>query len=331
MNLRRAGAVLSLAVVAACTDPAPLDPAGDAPRQSAALAALAVPGAPTGLVARVYSPISTRLFWSAGADSIVYFKVEREVLTADSTLIPWHYAAGWPGYVRVHPDTILDTGWTVRYRVRACNDTGCSNWAWSRPIVVGPPAAPANLVATPLSATRMRVNWRDLSTNEDSFRVHRRRLLADSTWSSPQQVAAPDRNATALTDAGVVAGVTYEYGIQACNPAGCSAETLSPHVVIPAPPAAPTGTAASATSATTAQVTWVDASGDETSFTIARRSRNPDGSLEWTVVGTVPAGTKVYADGGLTPGRTYAYLVKACAGAVCSAWSPGARVTLPGG
>ncbi|HEX2078655.1 MAG TPA: fibronectin type III domain-containing protein [Longimicrobium sp.] len=333
MLLRRVGAVLALAVLAACTDAAPLVPPSDDPAGTLASASpsATAPSAPSNLVPTLLSDTSLQVTWTAGTDSTTHFEVHRRILNADSTWGDWHLASWQAPFSRVHYDTWIYSGSTVRFRIRACNDTACSDWEWSAAIWMAPPAVPANLAGTPLSATRLRVTWTEGAGNEDGFRLHRQHQ-DNGAWTPLQPLAAPERNATAFTDTGLVAGVTYRYHIDACNAAGCSAGVLSPDVVIPSPPAAPTGTAAAATSATSAQVTWTDASTDETSFTIARRLRNLDGTLgPWTVAGFVTAGSTAYPDGELLPGRTYKYMVRACVGVVCSEWSPAARVTLPAG
>jgi len=90
-------------------------------------------------------------------------------------------------------------------------------------------------------------------------------------------------------------------------------------------PAAPTGIAAAATSGTTVDVTWSDASGDETSFEVRRRVSGGT----FAGIGSVGAGVTLFKDTGLSQGTTYDYQVRACNAAGCSNWAGNGTVTMP--
>ena len=80
------------------------------------------------------------------------------------------------------------------------------------------PAAPSGLVANVVNANWINLSWNDNSDNESTFSIERR--VASGTFGLTATAA---KNATSLIDATVQGGLTYEYRIQALNPAGASA------------------------------------------------------------------------------------------------------------
>ena len=88
---------------------------------------------------------------------------------------------------------------------------------WSAP-PPAPPVAPTNLVATPLSTSRIRLTWLDKSSNETGFRIERR--IGSGNWS---QIAKVGVNVTTFASKGLVSGTTYSYRVRAENASGLSA------------------------------------------------------------------------------------------------------------
>ena len=94
----------------------------------------------------------------------------------------------------------------------------------------------------------------------------------------------------------------------------------------PAPPLAPTDLAATAVSETQINLTWTDASADETGF---RVERSPDG-LTFSELVVLPADATTFSDTPLAPATTYWYRVQAFSGAGASAFTdPVSATTLP--
>ncbi|MBN1673998.1 MAG: lamin tail domain-containing protein [Kiritimatiellae bacterium] len=94
--------------------------------------------------------------------------------------------------------------------------------------------------------------------------------------------------------------------------------------VIGNPPAAPTGLGASAASSSRINLSWTDASNNETGFKIDRRQ---SGSEVWTRIATTGANVSTYSDTGLAAGTTYYYRVKAYNGDGNSPYSNDAAAT----
>jgi mono/diheme cytochrome c family protein len=91
-----------------------------------------------------------------------------------------------------------------------------------------------------------------------------------------------------------------------------------------APPLAPTNLAGTATVLNRVDLTWTDASNDETSFTIERA---PAGTTTFARVGSAPANATAYADGSVAAATDYDYRVLAVNAAGASTPSNTARVT----
>src|SRR6185437_13689060 len=96
--------------------------------------------------------------------------------------------AGIVGY----SNTGLATGMNYSYRVRAYNvggDSSYSNTA-SANTSTPQPAAPLNLAASAISATRIDLTWTDNSSNEDGFKIERCQGSACSNFSEIAQVGS---------------------------------------------------------------------------------------------------------------------------------------------
>jgi hypothetical protein len=325
------GAVQVRALLAATGTPQTGDTTqhiGPFPNFRAALAEATAPAAPDSVAAALLSATAIRVSWATtGADSVSHFEVRRRTMNADSTWGPWVVAGSPGGLARAYDDAGLTTGSTYQHRVRACNGTLCSTFRVGGAIALAQPTAPVNLALSPLSGTELLLTWSDGRANETGFRLVRRQLLADGTWSAYQQVAAPNANATRHTDTGLTPGTAYRYRLDACNGAGCSGTRSAP-VVMPSVPAVPSPVAASVVSPSSIRVLWTDASANETVFVITRRMRNADGSwAAWGDRGRVRANLTSFADSA-APG-VYQYLVRACDRPLCSTWTTAAQVELP--
>jgi len=95
-------------------------------------------------------------------------------------------------------------------------------------------------------------------------------------------------------------------------------------VSLSVPPAAPSDLTASLASSSSVDLSWTDNSTNETSFVVERKTA--DGTF--SAIASLPQDTIALSDGGLSPGTTYTYRVKAFNGR-SSAYSNEAVATTP--
>ncbi|MBN1673687.1 MAG: fibronectin type III domain-containing protein [Kiritimatiellae bacterium] len=193
--------------------------------------------------------------------------------------------------------------------------------------ITPPPAAPDNLVAAAQSASRIRLTWRDNSSDETGFKIDRRRSGTD-TW---DRIAEPSANTTSHADSGLPAETHFYYQVKAHNAAGNSPYSNVATATTPTdlqPPAAPENLTATAVSPTRIDLSWTDNSDAETQFKIDRRRSGTD---VWVRIASPTADATAYGDTGLESDTTYYYQVKAYNAAGNSPYSNGAaaRTTKP--
>ncbi len=113
----------------------------------------------------------------------------------------------------------LTPGKTYYFSVRAKNGSGLwSEVGYSDGIraVNMPPLTPANLIATALSTTEIRLNWQDNSNNEDGFRIER-----GLTQAGPfSLIDLKPENSNTCVNAGLQPRTAYYYRIKAYNSGG---------------------------------------------------------------------------------------------------------------
>ncbi|MGD2120488.1 MAG: fibronectin type III domain-containing protein [Gemmatimonadota bacterium] len=264
-----------------------------------------------GAAADGFSAIS--LAWTDVSEDETRFEVERRVEGEGQ----WNQIAALSPNSTAFHDLGLSPNTTYRYRVRACNDAGCSVFSGEAEATTEdiPPATPSGLSARATGPHSIELVWSDESTNETGFEIQRR-LGVDGNW---ELAATPEMDATSARDSGLEPASTYLYRIRACNGVGCS--ELSEEVeetTDEVPPQAPQGLAASATGSTTASLSWTDASNNESRFEVERKE---GASGPWSRVGTPGPGVILFGDTGLTPNTSYTYRVRACNVAGCSGYS----------
>lgn len=258
----------------------------------------------TPIVVSGTADVSVGLSWtdnSTNEDGFVIARDGTDIQTVSRNTTSWN-------------DTLKDvsTAAAHTYTVRATNDTKES--AVSAGISVTPvvptPAAPTTLAATPAVAANSTVDvpltWVDNATNETGYEVLRDGVV----------VATIAANRTSYTDnlAGISASTTFNYAVHAKNVGGTSADaTLAVTPPVP-PPQAPSGLNGSTqlnsvNSSAFVVLRWNDNADNETGYTVTRTA--PAGLP--VVVGTLPAGSTVFADqiNNITAATTYSYAVTA--------------------
>jgi hypothetical protein len=290
----------------------------------------ATPAAPSNLAAQAVSGTEIQLTWADNSSNEDSFRVEQSI---NGTFQQIQTTAVNATTVRI---TGLTAGTAYTFRVRAANTAGFSAYSNSAsattnappppppPPVV--PAAPGSLTALAVSGTEIQLTWKDMSNNEDSFRVEQ------SINGAFQQVQTTAANATAARITGLTAGTSYTFRVRAANAAGfstysntASAKTTAPPPPPPPTPVAPGNLTAQAVSGTEIQLTWADNSNNENSFRI---EQSINGTFKQ--VQTTAANATTVRITGLTAGTSYTFRVRAANFAGYSPYSNTAVTTTPG-
>jgi alpha-tubulin suppressor-like RCC1 family protein len=268
-----------------------------------------IPTAPSTLQATAVSSTGINLAWTDASNNEDGFKVYRGTDSSTVTTLVATLAVGTTS----HSDNGLTASTNYYYKVAAFNAVGesaASNVANATtqdpPVTI--PTAPSTLQATAVSSTGINLAWTDASNNEDGFKVYRGATSSTVTT----LVATLGAGITSYPNTGLTASTTYYYKVTAFNTAGespasnvASATTQPPPVTIPT---APLNLQATAASSNGINLTWTDASSDETGF---RVYRGPTSSTVTTLVATLGAGITSYPNTGLTASTTYYYKVTA--------------------
>lgn len=261
-----------------------------------------------------------RVTWE-GVQGSLHYTLERSTVRDG----PFHHLADTE--VAAYDDTEVVLDLKYWYRVRACNEAGCS--VWSEPesgyAQLPPddvPPAPTGLSASPGDfPDRIRVQWAE-APEASAYDIFR----SDEQFGSYSQVGVADT--TSFDDTAVVAGRSYWYRVRSCNPVGCSglSETAAWGFAQVPPDGAPNPPRAIAVSEGEHEdriaVSWPVMAG-ATRYEVFR------GETEggpYTQIGS--ATDTSYEDvhdadvNPLTACKDYWYRVKACNDEGCSAFSP---------
>jgi hypothetical protein len=166
---------------------------------------------------------------------------------------------GWRAYF--DSTRFLDGSHTLTV---TATDTAGNTFSLQRSFAVSnPPNAPAGLVATVLSATSIRLNWTDASSNETQFEIQRR-VAPAGTFGAIATVGA---NVVTSTDSTASPGTSYEYRVAAKNAIGTSFSNTASAATNQVIPVAATGlTAVYNWPVRQFVLTWVDNSNNEQGF-----------------------------------------------------------------
>jgi hypothetical protein len=209
------------------------------------------------------------------------------------------------------------------YRIRVCNNAGCSGWAQSNATRYpsATPPAPTGVEASGYVcgfASCSKVTWSANITFVDSFQVQRREMTGSSygEWTT---VARLDRERTTYDGYGLTPGTTYQYRVAACNVHDCSAYATSNSFVAltPPPPAAPADLTA-AMAGIYMHIAWGDVA-NETIYELQRRQFEGDAWGAWSDP-VVRTSNTTYDDQWVVVGTLYQWRIRACNQGGCSAY-----------
>jgi probable HAF family extracellular repeat protein len=286
------------------------------------------PGTPTQLVGSATSATSIDLSWSAHGATAADFRIQRRIRPADEDWGSWELLATVAGDLTAYTDAHATPSAHHRYRIRACNSGGCSEWETSANIrtPAEAPPAPADVVAAAQSPGSILVSWTGTSSSGDF--VVQRRTREDGTWGSWEAVGTVPWTDNSFLDGDVLPGTTHRYRVRAC--AGpCSEWALSPIVTTPeAAPSAPHDVEAIAVSSSRIDLSWA-ADGGANEFSLQRRVRIDGEWGSWEPLATAGGGDRAYVDSGVAGDTRYRYRLRACNAGGCSAWSVSPPVGTP--
>jgi mono/diheme cytochrome c family protein len=174
------------------------------------------------------------------------------------------------------------------------------------------PIAPSSLAAAVVSSSQINLLWADNSSDETGFKI----LRATNSAGPFTTIATVAANSASYASVGLSASTTYYYKVYAFNSLGDSTSTnqvsaTTQAIASPPPtgaPATPTNVTAAATSITQINLSWTDASSNETGFKI---ERSATATGVYTLLATLGPGVTAYSHTGLTPVSTNYYRVYA--------------------
>lgn len=240
-------------------------------------------------------------------------------------------AAGMPGFTNIDPLTnnpittsneLTDFGWEYVWH---CHLLGHEESDMMRPLVfdVSAPASPRNLTGL-LVSSGIQLNWlftQGRGTQATNLLVQR--APAGGTFTTLSGASALSTSTTTFTDTTATTG-SWSYRIVAYNGSSLSGPSNTVTLYRLAPP---TNVTAPAATITTNQIilNWT-APNPITGVTGYIIQRSPDGTTNWTQVGSTT--TLTFRNTGLTTKTTYYYRVQSTgAGGVSSAFSAPLAVT----
>ncbi|HEV7299861.1 MAG TPA: DNRLRE domain-containing protein [Tepidisphaeraceae bacterium] len=187
-------------------------------------------------------------------------------------------------------------------------------------------ATPTSFNGTATSPTQVNLTWTDNASGESGYELQ---YSESSTFASGVTTVALASNATSRSVTGLTASKTYHFRLRAMNgtAGGVHATTSVTTPALATAPAAPSGLAATAMSATQINVSWTDASSNETGFVIERATNSTFTQGLTSVAATAANVTSHNNTTGLSPSTTYYYRVRAINGAGDSANSNTASAT----
>ena len=257
------------------------------------------PAAPGGLTATAVSGCEIYLAWTNNATNATSIVIQRSTDNVHFSQIGATANNGTN-----FADTSLPTGTTYYYQVVANNADGnspVSNTAHASTEAAQPPAAPGSVTANGVATNQVNLTWMDNSTNEDGFNLER--STNGGNYSSIGMVAA---GVTNYSDAGLPAGTTYFYRVQAfrsCWGNSAYSAPVSAATLLPPAPVTPVGLVAVPGNGKI-NLSWLASSG-ASSYTLKCGTSSGN---ETTLASTTGI---TYTNTGLADGTTYFYVVSA--------------------
>jgi chitodextrinase len=260
---------------------------------------MAMPSAPTQLVATPLSTTNLGLTWAAGTSGLplAEYRIFRGTSASNLVQVVVNTKTSYT-------DSGLTPGTKYYYAVQEEDTSGdlSALSSTTSATTVALPAAPKQLVSTPVSATNLGLTW---VAGPSGLPIGEYRVFRGTSPSNLSQVGVNTK--TSYTDSGLSPGTKYYYATQEEDTSGnLSPLSATVAATTPAPPAAPKQLVATPVSSTKMGLTWVaGASGVPIGEYRIFRGTSPS-NLSQVAVNTKTS----FTDTGLTAGTAYYYAVE---------------------
>ncbi|MCG9771338.1 fibronectin type III domain-containing protein [Pseudoalteromonas piscicida] len=179
---------------------------------------LAIPLVPSSVSAIIKNLDVVEVSWSTAFGADYYIREAR--VNSGAWINPRKYSGTFASFTDAVPNQ-------YQYRVRACNNRGCSNWAYSNTVSV---IASANAPSHVTAATAVIKNENDIylswsSVDRAAYYI-REVKINDSSWSTPKEYSDTQDIFRDLSPN------KYRYRLKACNTHGCSSWSYSNEVSV---------------------------------------------------------------------------------------------------
>ena len=293
----------------------------------AAIPATQAPAAPTNL--RVQAGCGwICLYWNDNSNNETEFQLEQSTNP--------NFTEGYIFSKPLADTTLISYGnipaGVYYYRIRARNSICNVNSDYSNIVNINAaggviPNAPTNLNVTAVCGGKMNLTWSNNSNNEFYFNIYR----STSPSSGFLWNGTVNPGVTTHSDSGLTPGTPYYYKVAAVGGCGMTYSNTVGRVALSGVPTAPTGLSATAFSSTEINLSWTDASSDETGFKIERAPDVSGSPGTFAQIYIQEANATTYRDTGLTANTKYWYRVRATNACGDSTYSNSEPATTTGG
>jgi hypothetical protein len=292
------------------------------PYSNTATVTTGTPVAPVSFSASRYSETRINLYWSYSSADYTGFEIWRCPNTAANCTTDADFDMRW--FVNAGATNYSDTNGLTgnhnyTYRIRAYKTASCSwnsNWSSTASAYTTATAPVATAVAA--NTTQVNLSWTNNTLSESGFKVERCQGTTGSCQLDEQfsVLYTANPNINIYNDTTVCQGTAYTYRVRAYNPVWGS-DSVSSAVGITLPAAVRPGPiSAAAYSDARIDLSWTNNTTDETNIYLERCTG--EGCSDFTLVGTLSAGTAYYPDGPLSEWTSYSYRIMAHKESVCS-------------
>ncbi len=223
--------------------------------------------------------------------------------------------------VSTYSDTDVASATEYYYKIKSCNEVGCSDFSEALVITtnaISAPETPSNLTVSAESYSSVRITWSDVAT-ESTYRIKRATRqdgcyniqAKEYDWGYCDNVVVAQKNQASSLDESVKASRDYYYRVEACNSVGCSDLSGIDSVTTPF---GPPEVRISGVGENSISLQWDDVSGEDEYLLYEANSLDGCGEdfSNCEKVATFNANITNYTKSSLNRQTTYYYVISAC-------------------